>query len=134
MFKNLCIIPNEPVFPLDMGFVAESFLFYKKVILVISQPNVLLTLLKSCYIDLLTELLNEGRLTIYWNGTDPRIFKRLCFDLPRAFGTCHCRTNPSRHQSYGKSQIPTTLSTRNVAFNTPINLSAFVSTHLTGVR
>jgi hypothetical protein len=36
-----------------------------------------------------------------------RIFKKILLRIALAFGTCHSRTNPPRHQSYGKSQIPT---------------------------
>lgn len=63
MLKTICIKPNEQTFPLDIGFIAENLLYYKQVIIIVSQDT-LPILLNNCDIGLLQELITAKLLRI----------------------------------------------------------------------
>jgi hypothetical protein len=63
MFKNICIKPNESLFPTDIGFVAEALFYYEKVILIAATDTIPL-LIQKIGLETLIELLNRGNLRI----------------------------------------------------------------------
>jgi hypothetical protein len=40
MFQKICIKPNEKSFPTDLGFIAESLLYYQKVDIIVSTDTI----------------------------------------------------------------------------------------------
>ena len=63
MLKTIIIKPNERTFPLDIGFIAENLLYYKKVIIIVGTDT-LPILLSNCDIEILQELISEKVLQI----------------------------------------------------------------------
>ena len=63
MFKRICVRQNDQTFTADIGFVAESLLYYKQVILIAGQQT-LPTLLKHGDIGIIQELLSSKLLRI----------------------------------------------------------------------
>ncbi len=64
MFKSICIIPNNRTFPTDIGFIAETLLYYERVNLIIAADSIL-TLLENCEFSDLKELVDRGSLKLY---------------------------------------------------------------------
>jgi len=64
MFKSICIIPNKRTFPTDIGFIAETLLYYERVNLIIAADSIQ-TLLENCEFSDLKELVDRGSLKLY---------------------------------------------------------------------
>lgn len=64
MFKSICIIPNNGTFPTDIGFIAETLLYYERVNLIITHDSIL-TLLQNCEFSDLKDLVDNGSLKLY---------------------------------------------------------------------
>ncbi len=64
MFKSICIIPNNRTFPTDIGFIAETLLYYERVNLIIAADSIL-TLLENCEFSDLKDLVDSGSLKLY---------------------------------------------------------------------
>lgn len=64
MFKSICIIPNNRTFPTDIGFIAETLLYYERVNLIIAADSIL-TLIENCEFSDLKDLVDSGSLKLY---------------------------------------------------------------------
>ncbi|MBK9045932.1 MAG: hypothetical protein IPL74_04240 [Bacteroidetes bacterium] len=63
MFQRICVRQNDPTFKADIGFIAESLLYYKQVILIAGQQT-LPTLLRHGDIGIIHDLLSSKLLGI----------------------------------------------------------------------
>lgn len=63
MFQRICVRQNDQTFKADIGFIAESLLYYKQVILIAGQQT-LPTLLKHGDIGIILDLLSSKLLRI----------------------------------------------------------------------
>jgi hypothetical protein len=63
MFQKICIKPNEQSFPTDLGFIAETLLYYQKVD-IIAGTDTIPILINNCGVDTLIELLSNRNLRV----------------------------------------------------------------------
>jgi hypothetical protein len=63
MFDRICIRQNDQTFLADLGFIAETLLYYKQVVLIAGQET-LPTLINNCEVGILKELLTSKLLRI----------------------------------------------------------------------
>lgn len=64
MFDSICIKGKENNSPLNVGYIAQSLIYYKKVILILNSAE-FLQLLRYCEPNLLIEFIQNGFLDVY---------------------------------------------------------------------